>query len=33
MSPAQESWVVHYPDAFSFVNFTYLEKCWKPVLP
>ena len=30
--PAQESCVVHYPEAF-FVNFIYLEKYYKPVLP
>jgi len=26
LHPALESWVVHYPEAFSFVNFTYFEK-------
>jgi len=26
-NPAQKSWVVHYPAAYFFVNFIYLEKC------
>ena len=26
-NPIQESWVVPYPEEFSFVNFTFLEKC------
>ena len=30
---AQESWAVPYLEAFSFINFTYLEECSKPVHP
>ena len=27
VNPAQDSWILHYPEAVSFVTFTYVEKC------
>jgi len=33
LSSAQQSWVVHYTRDCFLVDFIYLEKCYKPVLP